>query len=43
MLQVVEKKMAVNKNIWETLDTFTVNNATFERSKKLMIYSKIIN
>lgn len=35
MLQEVEKKMAVNKNIWETLDTFTVNNATFERSKKI--------
>lgn len=27
--------MAVNKNIWETLDTFTVNNATYERTKQI--------
>lgn len=35
MLQGVEKQMGVNKNIWETLDTFIVNNATYERSKKI--------
>ena len=27
--------MAVNKNIWETLGTFTINNATYERSKQI--------
>ena len=27
--------MAVNKNIWETLDTITINNAKFERSKTI--------
>ena len=35
MLLEVEKEMAVNKNIWETLDTFTINNATYERSKQI--------
>lgn len=27
--------MAVNKNIWETLDTFAINNAYYERSKQI--------
>ena len=27
--------MAVNKNIWETLNTFTINKATFEQSKDI--------
>lgn len=27
--------MAVNKNIWETKNTFTVNKATYERSKSI--------
>ena len=27
--------MAVNKNIWETMDTITINNATYERSKQI--------
>ena len=27
--------MAVNKNIWETLNTFTINGATYEQSKDL--------
>ena len=27
--------MAVNKNIWETKKTFTINNATFEQSKSI--------
>ena len=35
MLLEVEKEMAVNKNIWETKNTFTVNKATFERSKSI--------
>ena len=35
MLLEVEKEMAVNKNIWETLNTFTINGATYERSKDI--------
>ena len=27
--------MAVNKNIWETLNTFTINGATYEQSKDI--------
>ena len=35
MLREVEKEMAVNKNIWETLNTFTINGATYEQSKDI--------
>ena len=35
MLQEEEEEMAVNKNIWETLNTFTINKATFEQSKDI--------
>lgn len=35
MLPEVVREMAVNKNIWETLETFKINNATFESSKAI--------
>ena len=35
MLLEAEKEMAVNKNIWETLNTFTINGATYEQSKDI--------
>ena len=35
MLLEVEKEMSVNKNIWETQTTFTINNAVYEQSKSI--------